>query len=122
MLECAPVERVTLPGIPDTPIGASASPVASSGGGGTPSPPSPASDAEVQGASTAPPATLAAAMGVGAGAAGGGQACAFPFYYGGRNRTDCVWASGVEACKASDGGEGAAAAGVWFATLSCDLG
>ncbi|KXZ41621.1 hypothetical protein GPECTOR_357g124 [Gonium pectorale] len=31
------------------------------------------------------------------------QPCAFPFLHAGRNRTDCVWLYGVEACKVADG-------------------
>ncbi|GLC41484.1 hypothetical protein PLESTM_001201000 [Pleodorina starrii] len=30
-------------------------------------------------------------------------ACALPYWYRGRNRTDCVWLEGVEACKVADG-------------------
>ncbi|GIL62180.1 hypothetical protein Vafri_16446, partial [Volvox africanus] len=31
------------------------------------------------------------------------EVCAFPFVYRLRNRTDCVWLEGVEACKVADG-------------------
>lgn len=38
------------------------------------------------------------------------EPCALPYVYRGRNRTDCVWVGGVEACKVGGGrGEGRAA-------------
>ena len=101
LLECAPVERFALPvndttTSADSPAAAATAPGSNSGDTG--------STLVVSGSDSsgvAPPP-----LDLDLGAAGGRVPCALPFMFGGRNRSDCVWVAGVEACKVRGGGYG----------------